>query len=120
MELAVPDDGGGDATVTTVLIEAADEGLPFRTGDDLRPIPDLLQGVPTFTPPPLLLLSRTNPLPPDRSDGTGGLGPSQAGYPEATASLRENDVVHFVANVGLARRRYFGAFRRHHLWVTQI
>lgn len=56
--------------VEPVLVESANEGLPLRAGDDLRPLPEVS---PTPDPPLVVVvhLRRPNALPPRRSDGGG-------------------------------------------------
>lgn len=69
-----------------VLIEPANEGLPLRTGHDLRPLADLL---PSAAPPRIVVLDGPHPLPPHRSDGRGSLR-AEARDPRTAAALREH------------------------------
>lgn len=84
------------ASSALVPIEPPYESLPPRTGDDLRPLPDLHQGGDSSGQPALFVLRHPNFLPPGSPDG-GRSGGAEARYAEAAAFPREEHFGHVFA-----------------------
>lgn len=54
---------GGGSMVAVAAVEAADERLPLRASDDLRPLTDLLEGAYRAGPPPVLRIGGAYAVP---------------------------------------------------------
>ncbi|PON61087.1 hypothetical protein PanWU01x14_148730 [Parasponia andersonii] len=81
LEFPVPVSATASASVP---VQPANESLPPGSGDDLRPLPELLE---SSNPPgpPVVAMDGPDPLPPDQSDGGGSARPT-TGETEAGAA----------------------------------